>query len=150
MLCHDWRSLGVSAKEVRQFCVLRDGHVQLVISSTSQSSFGALRPRTYLRTQWSAVCAPSPDSARWQSTQSASAAARCCEELRHRRGLRGPGKPPRQALHGCGRRALSPHGLANAPRGYRRQLLPRLAAVQPAPRRPLQHALHTGTCSSAR
>ena len=24
MLCHDWRSLGVSAKEVRQFCVWRD------------------------------------------------------------------------------------------------------------------------------
>ena len=27
MLCHDWRSLGVSAEEVRQFCVWREGGV---------------------------------------------------------------------------------------------------------------------------
>ena len=33
-------------------------------STTSQSSFCALPPRTCLRTQWSAVCAPGPGSAR--------------------------------------------------------------------------------------
>ena len=32
----------------------------VISSTTSQSSFCALPPRTYLRTQWSAVCAPSP------------------------------------------------------------------------------------------
>ena len=30
MLCHDWRSLGVSAEEVRQFCVWRDAPMRFL------------------------------------------------------------------------------------------------------------------------
>ena len=32
MLCHDWRSLGVSAEEVRQFCVWRDAPMRFLSS----------------------------------------------------------------------------------------------------------------------
>ena len=41
-----------SARSAMSSCVIS--------STTSQSSFCALPPRTYLRTQWSAVCAPRP------------------------------------------------------------------------------------------
>ena len=32
MLCHDWRSMGVSAEEVRQFCVWRDAPMRFLSS----------------------------------------------------------------------------------------------------------------------